>query len=103
MCRPHRLWAGLQQLGLGLPGRGRRGGFSSGDGSGGSSALLRFQACTEVELCFHSNNVTDMFPPASWGEEQRRDYCSRRWSVLPRPRWLQTQFWGDGEQQQANC
>lgn len=61
------------------------------------SALL-LQACTEVEMYFESNNETDMFPPMAFTEEVRRQYCSKRWAVLPRPGWLKIQFWGDGEE-----
>lgn len=67
-----------------------------------SSPPLCFQACTEINLCYHSNNVTDMFPPMSFGEAERSAYCSKRWSVFPRPRWFQTQFWGDGKHRHAN-
>lgn len=54
------------------------------------------KACTEIEMCYESNNVTDMFPPMKFTEQQREQYCVKRWGVVPRPGWLKTQYWGNG-------
>lgn len=67
----------------------------SGCGLGFNSFAWDYQACTEIEMCYESNNVTDMFPPMKFTELQREQYCSKRWGVVPRPGWLKTQYWGN--------
>uniref|UniRef100_A0A667X6Q3 Dipeptidyl-peptidase 7 n=1 Tax=Myripristis murdjan TaxID=586833 RepID=A0A667X6Q3_9TELE len=67
----------------------------TGCGLGFNSMAWDYQACTEIELCYESNNVTDMFPPMAFTEKDRELYCAKRWAVIPRPGWLKIQYWGN--------
>ncbi|KAM4607151.1 dipeptidyl peptidase 2 [Polymixia lowei] len=74
----------------------------TGCGLGFNSLAWDYQACTEIELCYESNNVSDMFPPMAFTQRDREAYCSKRWGVIPRPRWLQTQYWGSALSTSSN-
>ncbi|MBN3299531.1 DPP2 peptidase, partial [Amia calva] len=65
----------------------------TGCGLGSDSLAWDYQA--KVELCYESNNVTDMFPVMPFTEQDREAYCRKKWGVSPRPGWLRTQYWAD--------
>ncbi|GCB76166.1 hypothetical protein scyTo_0015441 [Scyliorhinus torazame] len=74
----------------------------TGCGLGSASQAWDFQACTEINLLFGSNNETDMFPAIPFTEAMRRNYCHSKWGVYPNSEWLKIQYWGDDYKAASN-
>ncbi|XP_078406445.1 uncharacterized protein LOC144685616 isoform X2 [Cetorhinus maximus] len=74
----------------------------TGCGLGSASQAWDFQACTEINLLYESNNDTDMFPAIPFTEAMRESYCHSKWGVYPSPEWLKIQYWGDDYKAASN-
>jgi len=66
----------------------------TGCGKNGTTAWgWDYQCCSEnFALGTTTNNVTDMFPPRSWGQREVDAYCENRWGIKPRVGWIGTTF-----------
>ncbi|KAK7095230.1 hypothetical protein V1264_006666 [Littorina saxatilis] len=74
----------------------------TGCGVGPNAFAWDYQACTEIPLPSGSNGQTDMFPVLPFTPEIRRDYCMKRWGVVPRDEWSGIQFFGTNIKDASN-
>jgi dipeptidyl-peptidase-2 len=64
----------------------------TGCGTGPSGTAWDYQACTESVFLPTTNGQTDMFLARSWTLVDLKDYCLKKFGVIPRQSWLATEF-----------
>ena len=64
----------------------------TGCGLGTDATAWDYQMCTEIVYPMITNNVTDMFPPFVWNNNNLTEYCNATYGVIPEPQEMQTWF-----------
>ena len=64
----------------------------TGCGLGTDATAWDYQMCTEIVYSMITNNVTDMFPPFVWDNNNLTEYCNKVYGVTPEPKAMQVWF-----------
>ena len=66
----------------------------TGCGGGSDGYSWDYQSCTQQAFLASTNNVTDMFPPLVFDNDDLYNYCNDTWGVIPRSDWVPLEFGG---------